>query len=481
MLLGAGVDLAVGAGLLPTPDPASTGGTSVATVLPSVAVVALAGSVLMLGLGGDRTARFRFWLTAFSGIVALLGLMSYVYGSASLFDSLGLTGTSMPTTIIGLLMVGSLLSARPDQPPLAGLDERYDRTLVRRVLPPLLAVPFLPALISWVLAKVDPDVASTTAISQLVTVLLLLVIVAVAGSDQSRARRELTTERQRLWEAFAHTPAPTAVMSLDGRVQMANAAFGRLIACSAAEIVGVDVIDLVGDTDRATVAEALARVVAGLDQFSVDVQLQRSRGGTVWVDFGAAPVRDVAGAVTYVIVQCNDLTDRKHLERLLADQATRDPLTGLLNREGLARQLRERRAIRLPGYSLAVVFADVDGLKALNDSVGHAAGDDLLREVARRLTACTRNEDIVARVGGDEFIVVTSLIDSGHDPAAAVVERLRREVSGTLTANWGSVALSVSLGASMLGEDDDDAAPAVARADKAMYADKMRRRHNDIP
>ena len=125
-----------------------------------------------------------------------------------------------------------------------------------------------------------------------------------------------------------------------------------------------------------------------------------------------------------------------------------------------------------------MVFADVDGLKPLNDAFGHAAGDDLLREVARRLRAGTREDDIVARVGGDEFVVVTPLPEKGPDPAAAVVDRLRQQLRGPVAVGREITNLSVSLGASVLTEGD--AATAVARADQAMYADKQRRRGSDL-
>ena len=156
LLLGIGVESAVAAGWLPSPDPAS-GEASWVTALPSVAIVAMGLSVLMLGFPRDRWPHLRFWLAGFAAIVALLTLLSYVYGSASIFNGMGLTGTSIVTPIIGLLLIGAAITARPDRPPLASLDERYDSALLRRVLPPLLAVPFLPALIACCLLYTSPS------------------------------------------------------------------------------------------------------------------------------------------------------------------------------------------------------------------------------------------------------------------------------------------------------------------------------------
>lgn len=478
LLAGASVDLAVARGLLPSTDAPTGGASAWFAALPSLATMSMAAAVLLLGSDRPAAARVRFGLALFTGLVSLLGLLSFLYGSASLFRGLGVTGTSLPTAVMGLAIVGSVLTARPDQPPLAMLDERYDRGLLRRVLPLLIAAPLLPAAITAIVGVWDPDRASAAAVSQLVLIAILVAVVSLIGAGQSRARRELSAERQRVWDAFEHTPAATAVVTTTGDIVMANAAMARLLGCPADELTGRQMTSFVIDGDRAAVVEGLAEVAAGGDGFRLDLRLTQLDGRTVWVDLGVASVSATAGRVTDLVVQCSDLTDRKHLERTLADQATRDPLTGLLNREGMARRLRDRGTRAADGQVLAVVFADVDGLKPLNDAFGHAAGDDLLREVARRLRAGTREDDIVARVGGDEFVVVTSLPEKGPDPAAAVVDRLRQQLRGPVAVGREITNLSVSLGASVLTEGD--AATAVARADQAMYADKQRRRGSDL-
>jgi diguanylate cyclase (GGDEF)-like protein/PAS domain S-box-containing protein len=472
VFFGVTVDTAVNRGWIPSADPAF-GVATWTTAIPSLASIAIGLSVLMLGLPADRWPRIRFWLAIFAGICTLLGLLSYVYGSTSLFYGLGLTGTSIVTTIVGLLVIGAAITARPDRPPLASLDERYDSTLLRYVVPPLLAVPFLPAIISWVVGNFEPNMESASAMTQLITVVILIVIIIAAVGGQSRARRSLASERQRLWDAFASTPAATAMLDLDGRLLLANAAIGRLLGTTETRLIGHSFIDVIADEDRSAVASGLSEVMSGLESFRLDVQLQRNEGGTVWVDLGAAPVRDIAGRVTLVVIQCSDLTDRKHLERVLSDQAARDPLTGLLNREGLTRELRLRSGSQQRGFVTTVVYADVDGLKVVNDTIGHAAGDDLLREVARRLAETTRDGDIVARVGGDEFLVVTTAPATNENAAETVIARLRRALDGPVAAGDEVIGMSVSLGAAVL---DGDISAAVAHADEAMYHDKRRRR-----
>jgi diguanylate cyclase (GGDEF)-like protein/PAS domain S-box-containing protein len=475
MLLGGGVDFAVGAGLLPSSDPTTSYDGTWVTALPSLAAVAASASVMMIGLGRPWVARVRFSLAAGAGIVSLLVLLSYVYGSVKLFHQLGTTGTSVAASIIGLLVVFASMSATPDQPPLASLDDRYDRVLLRRILPMLLVAPFLPATVEWLVNKGEPDRASAAAIAQVVTIVILIVVITVMGGSQSRARRELTAQRQRVWDAFEHAPAATAVVSVDGRIVTANEALARLARRSTDELAGTQVGDLIADPDHGKVAEALAEVGAGRSGFRRDIRFRGPGIQSVWVDLNVAPVSDSSGRVTYLILQCTDLTDRKHLERVLADQSVRDPLTGLLNREGLERQVERLTASLQPGQTVVIVHADVDGMRTLNDSAGDAAGDDLLREVARRLRAATRDEDLLARMGSDEFAVVTVVPANGPHPADHVVGRLRRELSGPIVVGHGLATLSVSIGAATL-DPSRDAAAAFSEADRAMHSDKQEHR-----
>jgi diguanylate cyclase (GGDEF)-like protein/PAS domain S-box-containing protein len=460
-------------GWVPTNDPAATEFT-LATVLPSLAIVALSASVLMLAFPRDRHPQVRFWLGAFAGVIALLGLLSYVYGSNALFTALGLTGTSLPTTVIGLCMVGAALTARPDRPPLDQLDQHYDATMLRRIVPLVLVVPFVPALIGWLAEAVVVDDRTAVAVAQLATVVVLLVAIVVLSVQQSRSRQEVVTERHRLWQAFASTPSATAMLDAEGRIVLANATLTRLLRAEESELLGSALIEHMVREDQATVREGLLRIAWGADEVRLDVRIDGPE--PVWVDAGFAPIRDVGGAVTDVVVQMTDLTDRKRLEQVLYEQALRDPLTGLLNRKGLHRALESRADEHHEGQVLAVVYADVDNLKVVNDSIGHAAGDDLLREVARRLQSCTREDDLIARVGGDEFVVVTWTKALGSEPAAIVVSRLRDELSGPVAVGREIVTMSVSLGAAVAA--DGAVADAILDADARMYEDKRRRRRS---
>ena len=204
-----------------------------------------------------------------------------------------------------------------------------------------------------------------------------------------------------------------------------------------------------------------------------------SETGERYYETHATPLRDEGGALTGVVGVAYDLTDHKRLERQLAHQAFHDSLTGLPNRalflDRLAHALArsERR-----GTAVAVLFVDLDNFKVVNDSLGHAAGDVLLSEVAGRLGACARAGDTVARLGGDEFTLL--LEDLPHpqaatDVAARIADALRAPL--TLQGRPFSVTASVGLAISGLVLDRPNTPAASAgdllrEADVAMYQAK---------
>ena len=153
--------------------------------------------------------------------------------------------------------------------------------------------------------------------------------------------------------------------------------------------------------------------------------------------------------------------------------ATRDELTGLLNRRELDRILEDEqeRALRF-GHPLAVLMIDVDHFKAVNDSHGHPAGDAVLREIARRLTAQVRKVDRVGRYGGEEFVIV--LVQTDRTAALELAERIRGAVARDAILATKTLALNItmSIGVAVLPEDGKSASALIAAADKALYAAK---------
>jgi diguanylate cyclase (GGDEF)-like protein len=160
----------------------------------------------------------------------------------------------------------------------------------------------------------------------------------------------------------------------------------------------------------------------------------------------------------------------------MAYRATHDPVTGLPNRylfddrlkQALARDRREPR-------TLAVLFCDVDGLKGINDRLGHAMGDQVLVETARRIQAVIRPADTAAHLGGDEFVVLCEGVDD--EIATAVADRVARAFDSPMSIEGVDMSVGVSVGLAMTSDPDALPADLVAEADHAMYRAKRARRH----
>jgi diguanylate cyclase (GGDEF)-like protein len=180
-----------------------------------------------------------------------------------------------------------------------------------------------------------------------------------------------------------------------------------------------------------------------------------------------------AAIVPLVMVRVGRLSaQRARAERALLHQATHDALTGLPNRREFVARVTEALA-QAERYRPVVLFCDLDGFKAVNDGLGHAAGDQLLVEVAARLRRSVREDDVVSRFGGDEFVV---LCRDGRAPdVMSVVPRITEEVARPVMIGDEALRVGASIGA-VAAEPGDDAEALIHRADSAMYEAKKRRR-----
>ena len=168
-----------------------------------------------------------------------------------------------------------------------------------------------------------------------------------------------------------------------------------------------------------------------------------------------------------------ELAERQRLETRLRTLAEHDPLTGLMNRAALTEALRRSLALAArQKWSVAVVFIDLDKFKAVNDSMGHAAGDELLRQIAARLQGCLRESDLLGRLGGDEFIVVAEALRDGPRNAAELADKLLMQMKRPFVVEGQPLAMGFSAGVALFPGDGDTPESLIANADAAMYQAK---------
>ncbi|MGI9600653.1 MAG: EAL domain-containing protein [Acidimicrobiales bacterium] len=286
-----------------------------------------------------------------------------------------------------------------------------------------------------------------------------------------RAERRVLAGEARLAAMVENATDLVCVTDTGGRFIYASPAVGRALHIEPDRLAGVSVLDLVhaGDVDRAEWALNEALETPG---HTVTTELRVSADATNWrhLDVVVTNLTDNP-AIEGLVVNARDVTDRVEAAHSLTERAYHDDLTGLPNRAKLRHELADRldRA-RRANRQLGVLFLDLDRFKVVNDSLGHAAGDDLLRVMADRLTLAVRPRDLVARLGGDEFVVV---LDDMADRTDAIVtaQRLRRAVSQPVELSGGSTVVSTSVGIA-IADADTTADELLRDSDTALYRAK---------
>ena len=218
-------------------------------------------------------------------------------------------------------------------------------------------------------------------------------------------------------------------------------------------------------------------------QAAVNALEARPRASTILefrLGLGGSSERYVDGMLTNLladdslrglVMNLRGATERKHAEAALAHQATHDPLTELPNRAFLLDRLTQASArARRDGSTLAVIFLDLDKFKHVNDEHGHAAGDDLLRDVATRLREAARENDSIARLGGDEFVVLSENVD-GMRGAEGAACRIEKAMAPTFTIAGRPHQITISAGVAF-SKGELDVATLLEHADAAMYRAK---------
>lgn len=216
------------------------------------------------------------------------------------------------------------------------------------------------------------------------------------------------------------------------------------------------------------------------DEFACDYRVPDADGNWVWLhSSGKVTERTAGGRVRRMTGTIANITARKAAEERVEFLATRDPLTGLPNRM----LLNDRLALGLANAArkktrLAFMFIDLDRFKTINDSLGHDVGDELLKRVASRLSACVRASDTVARLGGDEFAIILENLPTDGQEAQNIAEKMISSLAAPIQAGEHQLNTSCSLGIAVFPDDGGDAQTIMKHADVAMYDAKAKGRNN---
>lgn len=266
---------------------------------------------------------------------------------------------------------------------------------------------------------------------------------------------------------FHHAPVGIAHVAPDGRFIDVNAQFSRITGHSREDLLTDGFQRITHPDDLETDMIQVARLLSGeVARYRMEKRYIAADGNIVWVALTVALIRDAAGEPAFFISVIEDIGEMRRARHA----ATRDPLTGLLNRRGFDERFeRVRAAASIDGSHFTLIYLDLDSFKRINDELGHARGDTCLIQVARALSGAAAPGDRIARIGGDEFLLLLPSIDPADVPG--FLDRIRDALQAIEVAtNW---RVRGSLGAVTVEGGDPRSSDALLQiADAAMFVDK---------
>jgi len=292
----------------------------------------------------------------------------------------------------------------------------------------------------------------------------------------ARHVRELEASERRFHSAFTHASIGMALVSPNGHVLQMNAALRSLLGLGSYEATeGRLFADFVDPGSVAALDAHLAQLnAAEVESFSVELRLRHGEGDEVWAAVHGSFISEIESASPSLILQMQDVTARRQAEARLQHIAFHDSLTRLPNRRRFQEQLVAAlaRVHAQPAQHFSLMFLDFDGFKLINDSLGHAVGDEFLVAVARRIEQQVRPGDIVARLGGDEFAILTDDFDDERY-AVTLAERLLDALRQPFRIAGTDVTMSASIGITFSGLGYGTPSEMLRDADTAMYRAKI--------
>ncbi|WBB70391.1 EAL domain-containing protein [Micromonospora sp. WMMD812] len=291
-----------------------------------------------------------------------------------------------------------------------------------------------------------------------------------AWQARDEVEQALRDSEARFRAVFTGAAIGIGIAGIDGRIIDVNQSFADMLGYSAEELRRINVASLFHADDAAGMWGLYQELTEGKqDSVRVQKRYHRKDGSSLWTDLAVSLIRHDDGRPRFTVAMIEDITERYALQQRLRFQALHDPLTGLPNRTLFFETLGRVLDSADPGRRVGICFLDLDGFKAINDSLGHDLGDRLLVMIARRLADCVADHGhLVARMGGDEFVI---LVDGGDglDDAVAVAEAALAAVSAPVHVGDQQLAVSASVGIVEGPAGETSASELMKAADTTLY------------
>jgi len=329
-------------------------------------------------------------------------------------------------------------------------------------------------------------------IRALAALVLLFDIYTVYQQWQLHRMRRRLAEREHLFQLiFENAADMIAVVDREGNRLYNSPAYEKVLGYKPEDLAGTSSIEQVHPDDRSRVLEAAEKANRTGRGERLEYRIRHKDGSWRILESTSSAIRGLNGPIEGLVIVNRDITERKRAEALLEHHTFHDELTGLPNRALFLDRLQRAIAVsnRHPDFRFAVLFIDIDEFRVFNDSLGHSAGDNLLRQVAERLATCLRAVDTIsrtrlekhteaalgdstlARPGGDEFIV---LVEELHDlsDAIRISERIQARLAAPFTVENHEIVISASIGLNLSGTANRRASDVLRDAEIAMYRAK---------
>ncbi|MEV4497342.1 EAL domain-containing protein [Micromonospora arborensis] len=291
-----------------------------------------------------------------------------------------------------------------------------------------------------------------------------------AWKARDEVEQALRDSEARFRAIFTGAAIGIGIAGVDGRIIDVNQPFADMLGYSIEELREANVAALFHADDAAGMWELYQALIEGKhDAVRVEKRYHRKDGTMVWTDLAVSLIRHGDGRPRFTVAMIKDITQRYALQQRLRFQALHDPLTGLPNRTLFFETLGQVLDTAAAGHRVGVCFLDLDGFKAINDSLGHDLGDQLLVKIGQRLAACVAGHGhLVARMGGDEFVI---LLDGGDDidDAVAVAEAALAAVAAPVHVGEHQLAVSASVGIVQCSAEETTASELMKAADTTLY------------